>query len=98
MSLTVEVGLLSGRTATVQAGLDEELNDLTRRAQTVFGVGKGRLLDSSRNVLDARLSIREAGVQTGDLPHIAHKSNSTSRVREKLTAALLLPFLATDLS
>ncbi|CAE7853297.1 unnamed protein product, partial [Symbiodinium sp. KB8] len=66
MSLTVEVGILSGRTATVQAGLDEEVNGLTRRAQTVFGVGKGRLLDSSRNVLDARLSIREAGVQTGD--------------------------------
>ena len=66
MSVTVEVRLLSGRAATVQAGLDEEVNVLTRRATTVLGVGKGRLLDSSRHVLDARLPISEAGVQTGD--------------------------------
>ena len=66
MSITVEVGLLSGRTAALQVALDEEVNVLTRRAQTIFGVGKGRLLDSSGNVLDARLPIREAGVQTGD--------------------------------
>ncbi|CAE7947685.1 unnamed protein product, partial [Symbiodinium sp. KB8] len=65
MSVTVEVRLLSGRAATVQAGLDEEVNVLTRRATTIFGVGKGRLLDSSGNVLDGRLPIREAGVQTG---------------------------------
>ena len=38
MSITVEVGLLSGKTATVEAGLNEEVETLKRR-----GVGRGRL-------------------------------------------------------
>ena len=52
MSVTVEVGLLSGRTAALQVALDEEVDELTRRIQTVFGVGKGRPLDSSGHVLE----------------------------------------------
>ena len=66
MSVTVEVGLLSGRTATLHAGLDEEAQVLTRRAQMFFGVRTGRLLDSSGNILDARLPIRKTRVKTGD--------------------------------
>ena len=44
MAIAVAVGLLSGRTATVKAGLDEEVGTLKRRAQTALGVGRGRLL------------------------------------------------------
>ena len=33
MSITVEVSLLSGKTATVEAGLDEAVETLTQRAQ-----------------------------------------------------------------
>ena len=40
MSVTVEVGLLSGKTATVQAGLDETVETLKRRAQMALGVGE----------------------------------------------------------
>ena len=39
MSDTVEVGLLSGRTATVTAALDEEVGALKLRAQTALGMG-----------------------------------------------------------
>ena len=47
MSVIVEVRLLSGRAATIEAGLGEELEALTLRAQAVLGVTKGRLVDSS---------------------------------------------------
>ena len=66
MSVTVEVGLLSGRTAALQVALDEEVDELTSRIQTVFGVGKGRPLDSSGHVLDARLQIKQTKVRTGE--------------------------------
>ena len=54
MSITVEVGLLSGKTATVKAELDDEV-----------AVGKGRLADESGNVLDVHTLIRDAGVRNG---------------------------------
>ncbi|OLP76053.1 Aurora kinase [Symbiodinium microadriaticum] len=66
MSITVEVSLLSGKTATVQAGLDETCKTLTQRAQVALGVGKGRLLDSSGVVLDGCAEIRNSRIQSGD--------------------------------
>ena len=47
MSIQVEVGLISGKKATVQAALDETVGTLKRRAQVALGVGTGLLLDSS---------------------------------------------------
>ena len=47
MSITVEVRLLSGKTVTVHAGLDEEMGTMTRRAQIALGVGRGRPVGSS---------------------------------------------------
>ena len=52
MAITVTVALLSARTATVKVGLDEDVGTLKHRAQTALGVGRGRLLNSSRSVLD----------------------------------------------
>ena len=66
MPISVEVGLLSGRTATVFASLDEKVEALKRRAQKALGVGRGRLLDASGSVLDGLDSIRKAGLQNGD--------------------------------
>ena len=66
MSITVEVGLLSGKTVTVKADLDEEVGTLKRRAQTALGVGRGRLLDPSGGVLDVCESISHARLQSGD--------------------------------
>ncbi|CAE7470270.1 mask, partial [Symbiodinium sp. KB8] len=67
MSITVDVGLLSGKTATVKAGLDEEVGALKRRAQIALGVGGGRLVDSSGSVLDACAPIMCTRLQNGDL-------------------------------
>ena len=44
MSLTQELGLLSGRAATVQADPEEQVDTLILRAQTMLGVRKARLV------------------------------------------------------
>ncbi|OLQ11826.1 hypothetical protein AK812_SmicGene4292 [Symbiodinium microadriaticum] len=67
MSITVDVGLLSGKTASVKAGLDEEVGALKRRAQIALGVGGGRLVDSSGSVLDACAPIRCTRLRNGEL-------------------------------
>ncbi|OLP74274.1 hypothetical protein AK812_SmicGene46236, partial [Symbiodinium microadriaticum] len=66
MSIAVEVALLSGKTATVQAGLDETVETLSQRAQMALGVGKGRLLDSCGVVLDGCLDTKTSRIQNGD--------------------------------
>ncbi|CAE7945442.1 HERC1 [Symbiodinium sp. KB8] len=66
MSITVEVSLLSGKTATVQAGLGERVETLKRRAQVALGGRKGRLLDASGVVLDGRAEITNSRIQNGD--------------------------------
>ena len=65
MSITVEVSLLSGKTATLQAGPDETVNALGRRAQIALGVGRGRLLDSSGGSLDGCIPIKKARIEDG---------------------------------
>ena len=40
MSISVEVSLLSGKTATVHAGLNETVETLTQRAQIALAVGE----------------------------------------------------------
>ena len=67
MSIAVEVGLLSGKTATLTVGLDETVQTLSRRAQITLGAGKGRLLDSSGVVLDGSQAIINTGIQNGSL-------------------------------
>ncbi|CAE7947454.1 unnamed protein product [Symbiodinium sp. KB8] len=80
MSITVEVGLLSGKTATVQVGFEEKVEALKLRAQTALAVGRGRLVDSSGSVLDAFAQINSTGLQDGDslILHLnrAHQSSS----------------------
>ena len=67
MSITVDIGLLSGKDATVKAGLDEKVGALKHRAQIALGVGRARLVDSSGSVLDASAPIKRARLQNGDL-------------------------------
>ena len=61
MSISVEVGLLSGKRAVVNAGLDEEVGTLKLRAQAVLAVRSGRLLEFG-SVLDAGEPIRRASI------------------------------------
>ena len=65
MSITVEVGLLSGKTAILEAGLDEAVGTLTCRAQTALRVGQGRLVDSFGSLLDASLPLKRANLMSG---------------------------------
>ncbi|OLQ14771.1 putative E3 ubiquitin-protein ligase HERC1 [Symbiodinium microadriaticum] len=65
MSIPLEVGLLSGKTATVEAGLDEDVQSLKLRAEIALGVGRGRLLDASGNILAPWTPVIEARLQTG---------------------------------
>ena len=66
MAMNVEVGLLSGKTATVTLGVGEDVETLTRRAQTALGVGRGRWLDSAGNILDVSARINKTKLQNGD--------------------------------
>ena len=66
MWITVAVGLLSGKTAAVKASLEDEVGTLRRRAQIALGVGRGRLVDSSGNLLDVRVPITNTPIQNGD--------------------------------
>ena len=59
MSIDVEVGLISGRKATVQAALDETVGTLKRRALAALGIGTGRLLNSSGSVLEGCALIKK---------------------------------------
>ena len=78
MSIAVTVGLLSGRTATVRAGLDESVAALSRRAQTALGVGKGHLVDSSGSILDEGCSDPEGEPAEWWLFDIARAPSSSS--------------------
>ena len=66
MSITVEVSLLSGKTATVPAGLDETVETWAQRAQIALGVGKGQLLDSCGVVLARCAKTANLQIQNGD--------------------------------
>ena len=62
MSVVVDVGLISGKTVPVQAGLDESVATLRRQAQTALAVGTGRLMDASGGRLDDGLTVQEAQI------------------------------------
>ena len=64
MPVVVDVGLISGKTVSLQAGLDESVVTLKRRAQITLAVGKGRLLNSD-GLLDDELTVKAAKLETG---------------------------------
>ncbi|CAE7605194.1 kidins220b, partial [Symbiodinium sp. KB8] len=66
MSIAVEVSLLSGKAATVQAGWDDQVNALRLQALIALGVSNGRLVDSSGGVLDGSAPIKDSNIQNGD--------------------------------
>ena len=66
MSISLDIGLLSGKSVSVEADVNEEVGALKRRAETALGVGRGQLVDSSGSVLDACAQIKCAKLQNGD--------------------------------
>ena len=67
MSVTVEVGFMSGRTTSLEAELDATVETIKRRAQTVLEVGTGRLVNSSGRILGGAFTVQESGVESGDV-------------------------------
>eukprot|EP00439_Symbiodinium_sp_Y106_P015313 s157_g2.t1 len=89
MSIDVEVGLISGKKATVQAALDETVGTLKRRAQVALGARTGRLLDSSGCVLEGCALIKKAGVQTGDSLTLLRSNTVQVQATSSAFAAIL---------
>ena len=89
MSVDVEVGLITGRKAIVQAALNETVATLKRRAQDALGVGTGRLVDSSGSVVEGSVPIRKARVQNGDSLTLVR----TSRVQIQASAGAFAAIL-----
>ena len=77
MSITVKVSLLSGKTATVEAGLNETVETLAQRAQVALRVGKGRLVDAFGSLLNGSALVNESKVKDGDSLSLANKASST---------------------
>ena len=66
MSIFVDVHLLSGKHASVEVEADASLESLRHRAQTASAV-RGRLLNSSGEVLDGAQTVRETNLMSGDV-------------------------------
>ena len=85
MSLTLEVSLLSGKTASLQTHEGESVESLRVQAQGALGAGKGRLLDSTGCVLDGGAHLKEARLQYVEPP--------TFQVRRSIYVAAVVPLL-----
>ena len=68
MSICVDVHLLSAKHASVEVEAEASVESLKRRAQTALAVrGRGRLLNSSGEVLDGAQTVTEAKLRSGDV-------------------------------
>ena len=66
MSISVDVHLLSGKHASIQVEADASVASLKHRAQTALA-SRGRLLNSSGEVLDGAQTVTEAKLLSGDV-------------------------------
>ena len=67
MSITLSVSLLSGRTISVETEADVDIENFKQRAQSALSIGRGILVHSNGPVLYGARTIRESGLQTGDV-------------------------------
>ena len=66
MAIVVDVFLISGQRASLEADLTASVQSLAERARRALGVGRGRLLSSCGSVLDGDMQLGAAKLQTGD--------------------------------
>ena len=66
MSVSVDVHLLSGKWASVEVEADASVESLKHHAQSALAVpSRGRLLNSSGEVLDGAQTVTEAKLKSG---------------------------------
>ncbi|OLP91972.1 hypothetical protein AK812_SmicGene26261 [Symbiodinium microadriaticum] len=88
MSISVDVHLLSGKRAAVEVGADASVESLKRRAQSALAVpSRGRLLNSSGEVMDATKTITEAMLRSGDVLTLHLNQVQLKAVRKGLSTA-----------
>ena len=67
MAISVDLCLMSGKRVSLEVEADASVESLKQRAQSALETGKGRLLNSSGEVLDGATSVQKASIQSGDL-------------------------------
>ena len=68
MSISVNVHLLSGKRASVEVEADASVESLKHRAHSALAVpSRGRLLNSSGEMLDGAQTVTEAKLRSGDV-------------------------------
>ena len=84
MSISVDVYLLSGKRAAVEVEAAASVESLKHRAQTALAVpSRGRLLNSSGEVLDGAQTVTEAELRSGDVLtlHVMNQVQINARKR-----------------
>ena len=66
-SIFVDVHLLSANRVSLEVEADASVETLKQRARSAVGTGRGRLLNSSGEVLDETKTIAEARLKSGDV-------------------------------
>ena len=92
MSISVNVHLLSGKTALLEVEADASAESLKQRAQSALATGRGRLLNSSGDVLDGAKTITEAKLKSGDelTLHVKPVQLMATRTRELVGAFIAI--------
>ncbi|OLQ01444.1 E3 ubiquitin-protein ligase HERC2 [Symbiodinium microadriaticum] len=67
MSISVDVHLMSGKSASLEVEADVSVESFKQRAQSALGVGRGRLLKSSGEELGRAQTTAEAKLMSGDV-------------------------------
>ena len=67
MPVSLDVHLLSGKRVSLEVEEDASVESLKQRAQSSLEIGKGRLLNSSGEVLEGAATIKKARLQSGDV-------------------------------
>ncbi|OLQ15087.1 putative E3 ubiquitin-protein ligase HERC2 [Symbiodinium microadriaticum] len=89
MSISVDVHLLSGERAAVEVEADASVESLKHCAQSALAVpSRGRLLNSSGEVLDGAQTVTEADLRSGDVLTL-HVNQVQIQARKGAFAAIL---------
>ena len=89
MSISVDVHLLSGKSASFEVEAAASVESLKDRAQSALGTGRGRLLNSFGEVLDGVKTITEAKLKSGDVLTLHVNQVRLQATRQGMFAALL---------